>query len=1066
MNKMIAWMSENHVAANLLMLFFIFAGYMAFTKIKVEVFPEVSMDMIQIQVPYPGAAPDEIEESINIKIEESIKSIDGISRVTSTANENMGTVMVELELGEDIKEIKDLVKTEIDRITTFPVNAEEPIVKEQLRKTEVIQLAIYGDVDERIIKETAKQIREELLDYDEISQININGTRNYEIAIEVSENKLREFNLSFDEVTRAVRMGSLDLPGGKINSESGEILLRTNALGKTQEDYSNIILRTTQNGHIIKLSDVATITDGFEDSDLISTFNGKPSALVQLFRVGDESAVSIADRAKSYILEKSKSLPEGVSLSNWMDQSRILNSRIDLMMTNAMQGLVLVVLALALFLEIRLALWVSTGIVISFLGAFLFIGQFDASINMISLFAFILVIGIVVDDAIVVGENIYTYREAGYQKDEAAKKGAMQVGIPVFFSVSTTIAAFSPLLFVDGFMGKFMSVIPIIAISVLVLSLIESMLILPAHLAGLKAHTTLSVFKKINYFQEKIDRRLSAFIQTKFKTQLSMFLRNKYIAVASFIFIFLFTVGLIAMGTVKFVFFPQLEADNLIARITMPNGTPLEKTQDVVLKFEEAARRIQNEYDADNKEGEASIFRNMYSVIGDQPMLRQGPNSNGGAVIQSNIAEMNIELLPSENRDVRTSTLMQKWREYVGEIPDVQTMTFQADLISAGNDVQLELAMSDFDQLLLIVEEFKDSISNYSGVNDIRDDFTEGKSEFKLSLKSSAATLGITLSDLARQVRQGFYGDEAMRIQRGKDELKVMIRYPKDERLSIEDVQNMRIRTSKGGEVPFYDVADIVVGKGYSAIKRADNKRVISVLADVDEAVANVDEVNTNILSNLAPKLMDKYPGLTIGVEGAQKQQIKAVGSMGQGFLIALFVIYALLAIPFKSYVQPFIVMSAIPFGFVGAIWGHVLWGMSVSMMSLFGIVALAGIVVNDSLVLVDFINRHHRDEDQDLFDAVINACQKRFRPILLTSLTTFLGLFPIMLETSLQAQFLIPMALSLGFGVLFATGITLVLVPAGYLSVHEIQEFFKRKFRSNNDDDETVQEISEGVAQ
>ena len=1062
MKQVVEWMSDNHVAANLLMFFIILAGFVSLNSVKVEIFPEVAMDKIQISVVYPGASPEEIEKSICIKIEEQIRSLDGIERIVSIANENVGLVDAEIQLGEDINEIKDKIKSEIDRITTFPESAEEPIIKEAMRRNEVLQVAVFGDTDNKSIKKLAENVRDDLLAIDGITQVDLSGTKEYEISIEISEAKLREYNLSFDQVTAAVRKGSLDLPGGKVSTESGEILLRTKSLAYDQKDYEEIILFSDKNGHIVKIKDIATVVDGFEDADLRSDFNGQPAALVKVFRVGDQSPNEIAAKVKNYVKESKDKMPNGIGIDYWMDQSRILQSRMDLLVRNALQGLTLVVLCLALFLEVRLALWVCAGIIISFIGSFIFMNQYDASINMISLFAFILVIGIVVDDAIVVGENIYTFREAGYKSDEASRKGVRQVVVPVLFSVSTTIVAFTPLLFVDGFMGKFMRVIPIIVISVLFLSLVESMLILPAHLSSLKNKAKLRFFIWVDKYNHRIDKWLEKYIQKKYTPFLRKSLKNRYLmAVISLSVFIFFTIGVIGSGLVEFVFFPKIEGDNMIARVTMPKGTSIDKTREVAERIERAAFRVREETDAQREKDKPSIYRNVYTIIGDQPMIRKSTGDPSSVIVlQSNLAEVNVELLPSEQREFRTNDLTSKWREYVGEIPGIETLTFQSDLLSAGADIQVELSANNFDDLQEAVEILKDSLGTFSGVFDIRDDFEDGKQEFRLKLKESAASFGISLADLARQVRQGFYGDEALRIQRGRDEVKVFVRYPVSERKSLSNISNMRIRTPAGAEVPFYNVAEVEYGRANSKIKRANSKRTIAIIAEVDASKANANAIVSKIEGELIPEIQKTYPSLSYSYEGQQRNQQQAVGSLQTGFMIAMFAIYALLAIPFRSYTQPIVVMLAIPFGLVGAIVGHLIFNISISIMSMFGIVALAGIVVNDSLVLVDFINQHRYDKGESMFEAVVNACQKRFRPILLTSLTTFLGLFPMMLETSVQAQFLIPMALSLGFGVLFATVICLILVPCGIMILDDIENKVKKIVSSEPEQ----AELKEGV--
>ncbi|MCB0279792.1 MAG: efflux RND transporter permease subunit, partial [Calditrichaeota bacterium] len=648
-------------------------------------------------------------------------------------------------------------------------------------------------------------------------------------------------------------------------------------------------------------------------------------------------------------------------------------------------------------------------------------------------------------DAIVVGENVFTFREIGKKPQEAANRGVSQVMTPVVFSVMTTVAAFSPLLFVDGFMGKIMFVIPVIVISVLLFSLMESLIILPSHLAGVKTEVKFGFIKKVNHFTERIDARLDKFINGGYQNFLLKVLHNRYLTLTTSIAVLLVTFGLLAGGILKFAFFPDVEADNMIARLALPKGASIEQTRKVVEILENAAFQVEKEFNATQEEGSPSLFKHMYSVIGEQPMLKRGPGGNAGInPIQSNISEINIELIPSELRDVTTTAMVNRWRELVGEIPGVESLSFQSSIISSGADIAFELSALDFKTLNTAVEELKFKLSEYNGVREIRDDFEEGKYELKIKLKPSAAALGLTLADLARQARAAFYGEEALRIQRGKDEVKVMVRLPEKDRKSLTDVENLRIRAANGVEVPFMSVAEVSYGRGYSQIKRMDGRRIISVTADVDETIANANDINSNLYETVVPELQQKYRGLFFSVGGQQKEQNKAMASLKKGFILALFAIYALLAIPFRSYIQPIIVMLAIPFGFVGAIAGHLLLGFDVSIMSMFGIVALAGIVVNDSLVLVDFINTHRRN-DQNLFESVVNACKKRFRPILLTSLTTFFGLLPIILERSTQAKFLIPMAISLGMGVMFATVICLLFVPASVLIVDDITHRFKR---------------------
>lgn len=1045
MNKMVEWMASNHVAANLLMLLIVFTGLMSLGQAKLEVFPETDLDMVQIQVMYLGASPEEVEESVCIKIEEALEGIEEISSLKSISNEGIGIVTAEIELGEDVSEIKDKIEAAVDRITTFPDEIEEPVIRELTNRRQTLQLAVFGKTDEKSLKVLAEKIKDDLVQLPEISQVEISGVRNFEISIEVSEKKLEAFGLTFDEVTMAVRKGSLDLPGGSIDTRGGEILIRTKGLGYTGEDYQKIILRTRPNGAIVRIKDVATVIDGFEDADLVSYFDGYPAAMLLVFRVGDEDALDVAAATKKYIESMRGELPDGVFMASWMDQSKILNDRVDLLVRNGRLGLLLVLISLALFLDIRLALWVAAGMAVSFLGAFTVMAIFDVSINMISLFAFILTLGIVVDDAIVVGENIFTHQTSGSAPLIAAKQGTVRVTTPVIFAVVTTIVAFTPMLFVEGNIGKIMANIPIIVIAVLAFSLVESLLILPAHLSGVNVMKANRLIRAIDRIPEYFGRKLHEHINGPYTRILGKIIENRYLTLTGSFAVLLVSVSMITSGLLKTTFFPQLDADNMYVSITMPQGTTLDQTRKVLERIEDAGWKVRDRYDAQAEEGMPSFFKHMHSIIGDHPSVSFGPGALAGATSQgANKAEVNIELSSSEERPVPSSELVAAWRKEVGEIAGVENMIFTSNLLNPGNDVEVQLSADNFADLDNAVEDLKVVLGNYSGVLDIRDDLDEGKPEFKIDLKAGAAVLGLTLQDLARQVRQGFYGDEAFRIQRGKDEVKVMVRYPADGRSSIGDIDNMKVRTRTGGEVPFFDVADVKFGRGYSQIKRSDRRRVITVTADVDETIANANEINNELREVVLPELMTKYGSLRYSYEGAQKEQGKSMASLGRGFAIALFVMFGLLAVVFRSYVQPLVIMSAIPFGVVGAIWGHLIMGYVVSIVSMFGIVALSGIVINDSLVLVDFVNSE-RNRGLSMHDAIISGCKKRFRAIFLTSITTFLGLLPMILETSLQAKFLIPMAISLGVGVLFATMIILGLVPAILMILEDVKGIFAR---------------------
>ena len=978
----------------------------------------------------------------------------------STAAEGMGSVSVELERGADMDKLLDDIKNEIDRIDTFPAETEEPVIKELTRRNQAIDVVLYGDVEEKALKVAAERVRDDLRSSGVISQVELKGVRVDEIAIEVSEEALRRYGLTFAQVADAVRRTSIDLPAGSVESEDGAILLRTQGLMRVGREYEEVVVLTRPDGTALKLKDVATVVDGFEDTDLISRFNGQPAAVVQVYRIGDQNALDISDYVHQYVEDKRPTLPAGIHIGYARDDARILRSRIDLLIRNARLGLVLVFICLSLFLDLRLAFWVMMGIPISFLGAFVLMQPFDASINMLSLFAFIVALGIVVDDAIIVGENIFSHRVQGKSFGRAAIDGALEVGTPVVFSIMTSIAAFMPLFFVEGMMGKFMSVMPVIVISVLLLSLIESLFILPAHLSSKGDGPVSRLFRRVfirplDWHARAVvafDRGLKYVIRNAYQPTLRLALAHPISSAALALSLMLCTAGLVTGGHIKFVFMPEIGSDWVTISVNMPQGTTATQTAKVVQHIEEKAIVLRDQIDAEREASTraqprdgASIYRNVFTYIGDQPTARRSSFSSvRGAGGQGHLAEVTIELLPSEERDLDSAEIEARLRQLVGEVPGPESIIFSSSLFSVGNPIEVELASDNFDQLLLAVERLKGKIAEYSGTGDIQDSFEEGKLEMKLQLKPQARTLGLTLADLARQVRQGFYGDQALRFQRGSDDVRVMVRYPKDERRNLGDVRSMRVRTPSGAEVPFVEVATVTIGHAYAAIQRTDGQRVVRVSASVDDQVANADEINRDLEAFFLPALVQDYPGLRYSFGGEQKEQQESLQSLLFNFIIALAAIYVLLAVPFKSYTQPLVVMSAIPFGIIGAVWGHLLMGLDLALLSLFGIVALSGVVVNDSLVLLTFYNQLRR-EGTSHEDALVSAGTARFRPILLTSLTTFFGLLPMILEKSLQAQFLIPMAVSLGFGILFATFIILLGVPIGMRLLVGVQEFWGR---------------------
>jgi len=1057
MIRIIEWFVKNPVAANLIMVLIIAGGLLTMSGIEQEVFPEIASDMISITVPYLGAAPEEVEEAVCIPIEEEVQSLEGIKRITSRASEGLGTVMLELEPSADMRTLLDDVKARIDAIETFPEETEKPVIQELLNRRQVVSVAVSGDTDEKTLKVLSERFRDEILLLPGITQATISSIRPYEISIEVSEQDLRRFDLTFDEVARAIRRSSLDLPGGSIKTEGGEILLRTKGQAYVGLEFEDITLRTRPDGTRVTVKDVTQVKDGFAETDQSSRFDGKPAALIQVFRVGSEDALQVANEVKKYVEETGQKLPGGIQLTVWDDDSESLRSRLDLLFANGRNGFILVFILLALFLRLRLAFWVALGIPISFLGAIWLMPSFDVSVNMISLFAFIVVIGIVVDDAIVVGENIYTEFEKGKRGIKATIDGVKGVAVPVLFAVLTTIAAFWPLLWVGGVIGRIMRFIPIIVILTLLFSIFEALLILPSHLSHIKRRDRVQL-KGIgglwNRFQTKFNDLFQKFIHRVYRPSLETGLKLRYITLAGFIFVFILTIGIVGGGFVKFLFFSSIDSDSVVARLTMPLGTSAEVTAKAVKQLEESALKLEEELGK-----EQTFVRHVLATIGDQPSLNQaqGPNAATSSFSGSHLGEVDIELVATEERALSSIAVANRWRELTGPVPDAVELVFSGSLFSVGAPINIQLASSNYSRLREVTEKLKNKLKDYPGVYDVSDSFRSGKQEIKLDITPLAESLGLTLSDLGRQVRQAFYGEEVQRVQRGRDEIKVMVRYPVDERRSLGNLENKRIRTAGGIAVPFSAAAKASLGRGYSTIQRTDRRRTIAVTAEVDEKTANANELIADITKNMLPSLLADYPGVTYALEGEQRDQNEALRSLRSGFLIALLIIYALLAIPFRSYLQPFLVMGVIPFGIVGAIWGHVVMGLDLTILSIFGIVALTGVVVNDSLVLVDYINRL-RVKGLSVLESISEAGVARFRPIFLTTITTFAGLTPLILEKSIQAKFLIPMAVSLAFGVVFATFITLVLVPVGYLILEDVKNNVSRFFGRRGENREESQ--------
>jgi multidrug efflux pump subunit AcrB len=1044
MNGAIAWFARNSVASNILMVIVLVIGAFTLTTLRQEVVPTTIIDEVQIRVTYPGATPEEVEEAICMRIEEAVQGLSGVDRLRSQANENFGTVNIEFLETVDRNTFLNEVKSEIDRIDTFPAEAEEPVVNLVEVNNQVLELAVWGDTDRATLRQAAEKIRAGLQQLDSITQVSLSNAPDLEISIEVSEQNLRQYQLSFAEISAAISRSSLDLPGGNIKTLGGEILVRSKGQAYRPSEFKKIAIRSFADGSRLTLGEIATITDGFEDTDQSAFFNGLPSQSMRLYRVGEQSALTLAEEAHAYIEQARHGLPEGLHLTIYGDESKLLASRIELMLRNGRQGLILVLFALSLFLRLRLALWVTLGIPIAIFGSAMLMPAMGVSINLISLMAFITVLGIVVDDAIVVAENIHQKRREGLDGMQAAIQGTQEMSMPVIFAVMTTIATFLPMLFMPGSMGQFASNIPLIVIGCLIFSLIESLFILPSHLCHLPDENPQTKRGLWGQVQDKVNQALDSFIRWVYEPALHWAVRWRYATLALGIVALVLTASYAQSGRIKFNFFPSIEAENVAVELTMPLGTPVIATQAAITRFEQTARQLQAELLS--AEGEP-LITNIATALGGQPYRERQSSSTGGSAKSfagAHLGEITLELVSAEDRQLSAIEIAQKWQRRTGQIPGAEEVTFNADFLGGEGDIDIRLSGPDLNQLRLAAADLVQDLHQLGGVLSAQDKFREGKKEWKLGISAEGQALGLTLSDLALQVRQALHGEEVQSIQRGRDEVDIMLRLPKLERSSLTSFSEMRIRTPSGEEVPFQTVATIQSGRGYSTIDRTERRRSLRVTADLDPSVTTPDQITEALRATTFMNLYAKYPDLSIGFEGRQKEQSDFMSAMVKLNLLALLLIYTLLSIPLRSYLQPLIIMAAIPFGIVGAVWGHVFMGIDLAIMSVIGIAALGGVVINDSLVLIDYVNRLRR-QGTPIREAVQLAGSRRFRPILLTTLTTFLGLTPLLLEKSLQAQFLIPMAVSLSFGVIFATLITLILVPSLYIALEDVHDLIRK---------------------
>ncbi|MGL1931565.1 MAG: efflux RND transporter permease subunit [Desulfotalea sp.] len=1013
----IAWMAYNRVTPNLLMIVLLIAGVLTSNTIKKEVFPNFELDIVRVNVAYPGASPEEIEKGIIQAIEENIQGLDGIDCYRSIAKEGVATVNIELLAGSDHQQVFQDIQQEIDRITTFPEDSEEPIVNIVQIKRDVLQVTLYGDVGDHALREIAEFTKDRLLQEKDISQVAIIGALDFEIAVEVSQQNLRKYGLTISEIATKIDQSSLEIPSGKIKTSNGEILLRVRDRSDWANEFARIPIITTANGSVVYLEEIATVYEAFEDTNRSISYQGKNSIALGVSRVGKETPISISEATHLALEEIQKDFPAAIEWTVNRDRSKMYQERLELLLKNAFIGLALVLVLLGTFLEFRLACWVTMGIPTAFLGAMLFLPIFGISINMISMFAFIVALGIVVDDAIIAGENIYEYRQRGHDFVEAAILGARDVAIPITFAILTNIVAFAPLLFVPGTIGKIWGVIPTVVITVFVISWVEAVLILPAHLAHGSRKKPTGILRLLDKHNKFFTGLLKQFIDNAYLPFLKFCLRWRTVTVALGIALFIASIGYVKGGRIAVIMMPRVESDRSVVTVTYPLGTPLAEVKIAKNRLEDSISRLAE------KHGGTDLLEGVFAKIIDNEL------------------QVTAYLASPDVRPMSTKKITKLWRQETGNITGPESILFESDKggPGSGSALSIELSHRNIDTLDVASAELAAKLSLIDGTKDISDGFSQGKQQIDFQITEAGKALGLTNFSIGRQLRDSFQGNIALRQQRGRNEMTVRVRLPENERLSEHNIDIMMVKTPNGTFIPLLEVAEVERGRAYTTIKRRNGKRVVTVTGNVDP-IGKVDVVMNRLNADILPNLVKQFPGLAYSYQGRQADKKESFASIADGFVYALLGIYVLLAIPFRSYIQPVIVMFAIPFGLIGALIGHVLMGYNLSIMSIMGILALSGVIVNDSLVLVDYANKKVRDGVKPAY-AIAMAGQRRFRPIILTTLTTFGGLAPMIFETSRQARFMIPMAISLGFGILFVTVIALLLVPCFYLLVEDTKD-------------------------
>ncbi len=1036
-------MARSSVAANVVMVVLVLAGLFAARNLVQEVLPELSLDQVQVLVLYPGATPAEIEESVVRSIEEQIRGVEGLDRTEATASEGFGSVIARFKSGTDISRALNEVKAEVDRIITFPAEAERPQVREITSRQNVIRLLVHGNVPEATLKELAYDIEEGISALPEVSLAEVSGARPYEVSIEVPLRRLRALGLTLDDVAAAVRQGSMELSAGKFSTDSEEVLVRTLGRNYDQGDFEDIIVLTRPDGTSLRLREIATVRDGFADTDLSVRYNGQRAVGVDVYRGSDEKVLEIAAAVRDYLAaEVLPALPPGVDVDVWKDDSVEVSGRLGLMIENALLGLALVLVTLALFLELRLALWVAVGLAVSFIGTFLFMELLGVSVNMFSLMALVLALGIVVDDAIVVGESVFAARERGARGTDAAIDGTRRVSGPVLFAVLTTATAFAALLTAPGPQGQLARAIPVVVITVLLISLVESLLVLPNHLAHLPppdAPNRGRLSRRLKRVRENVDLALKRVVDGPLDRGLRLAVDKPSIVLASAAGLMVITLGIVNAGIVPNQFLTPIEGDVVSANLEMPIGTPGERTSAVAAELEAAGHRALERIERERgaaagagagaEAGTEPLEVGVAVTVGRSAALYDPLGGNAIEAARGHLAAVQFKLIDWERHDIAASTFERLWREEAGTLPGATSLSISSNLITLGLPVHFNLSHPDPGRLTEIADEFVAELNAIDGVFDVRTNLDAGFRELQLELTPAAHTLNLTVGHFASQVRSAFFGAEALRVQRGREEVAVYARLPADERNSAADVERYLVRTP-GGEVPLGQVASAGFARSAATIHRMDGRRAVTITADVDPVLATGTQVNRRLDDGIIDRLTTRDQLFAYTVGGQRKQQEEANADLSRSLFLALLVMYALMAIPFGSYSQPLIILAAVPLGVIGAVAGHMLLGLSMGIWSMYGLVGVSGVVVNDSLMMIKFIN-DLRASGVPARDAIIMGAKDRFRPILLTSITTFVGVAPLVFETSTHAQHLVPLAASVGFGILIATALLMLVVPS-----------------------------------